>query len=62
MSNLKFFSGDYEEWRILGYENKQIAASLCYVRFEVFTAVIIKNVVFWDINPRLYLTGETYLR
>jgi hypothetical protein len=23
----------------------------CYVRFEVFTAVAIKNAVFWDVTP-----------
>jgi hypothetical protein len=26
---------------------------------EVFTAVTMKNVVFWDINPSSYLTGNT---
>jgi hypothetical protein len=29
------------------------------VRFEVFTAVSVKNVVFWDIKPKLYLTENT---
>jgi hypothetical protein len=29
------------------------------VRFEVFTAVTMENVVFWDIKPSSYLTGET---
>jgi hypothetical protein len=29
------------------------------VRFEVFTAVTMKNVVFWDIKPSSYLTGDT---
>jgi hypothetical protein len=24
---------------------------LCYIRFEVFTAVTIKNAVFWDVGP-----------
>jgi hypothetical protein len=32
---------------------------LKYVRFEVFTAVTVKNVVFWDIKPSSYLTGDT---
>jgi hypothetical protein len=29
----------------------QSPASSCYVRFEVFTAVTMKNAVFWDITP-----------
>jgi hypothetical protein len=29
------------------------------VRFEVFTAVTMKNTVFWDIKPSSYLTGNT---
>jgi hypothetical protein len=29
------------------------------VTFEVFTAVTMKNVVFWDIKPSSYLTGDT---
>jgi hypothetical protein len=32
--------------------------SFC-VRFEVFSAVTKKNVVFWDINTSSYLTGDT---
>jgi hypothetical protein len=28
------------------------------VRSEVFTAVAMKTVVFWDIKTRLYLTGD----
>jgi hypothetical protein len=31
------------------------------VRFEVFTAVNMKNVAFWDIKPSSYLTGDTLL-
>jgi hypothetical protein len=31
------------------------------VKFEVFTAVAMKNAVFWDIKPSSYLTGETLL-
>jgi hypothetical protein len=30
-----------------------------FVRFEVFTAVTMKNAVFWDIKTRSYLTGNT---
>jgi hypothetical protein len=29
------------------------------VRFEVFTAVTMENVVFWDENPSSYFTGDT---
>jgi hypothetical protein len=29
------------------------------VRFDVFTAVTMKNVVFWDIKPSSYFTGDT---
>jgi hypothetical protein len=29
------------------------------VRFEVFTAVTMKNAVFWVIKPNSYLTGDT---
>jgi hypothetical protein len=29
-----------------------------YVRFEVFVAVTMKNVVFWDIKTQ-YFTGDT---
>jgi hypothetical protein len=37
----------------------QSPTGLGYVRFEVFTAVTIKNVVFWDIKPSSYLTRDT---
>jgi hypothetical protein len=37
----------------------QSPARECYVRFEVFTARTMKNVVFWDIKPSSYLTGDT---
>jgi hypothetical protein len=33
-----------------------------YMRFEVFTAVTMKNAVFWDIKPSSYFTGDTLLR
>jgi hypothetical protein len=26
-------------------------AGLCYIRFEVFTAVTMNNAVFWDVTP-----------
>jgi hypothetical protein len=31
----------------------QNSAGQCYVRFEVFTAAIMKNAVFWDIKPHV---------
>jgi hypothetical protein len=31
------------------------------VRFEVFTAVAMKNAVFWDMKTSSYLTGDTLL-
>jgi hypothetical protein len=39
----------------------QSSAGYCYVRFEVFTAVTTKNVVFWDKKPSSYFTGDTLL-
>jgi hypothetical protein len=33
----------------------QSSASFCYVRFEVFTAVTMKNVIFWDIKTQFIL-------
>jgi hypothetical protein len=30
-----------------------------HVRFEVFMAVTMKKVVFWDIKPSSYFTGDT---
>jgi hypothetical protein len=30
-----------------------------YVRLEVFTAVTMKNVVFWEIKPSSYFRGDT---
>jgi hypothetical protein len=56
--------GDNEEWDIktqFVLHRRHIAfplqspASKCYVRFEVFTAVTTKNVVFWDIKPQFVL-------
>jgi hypothetical protein len=37
----------------------QSSAGQCYVRFEVFTPVAMKNVVFWDIKPTSYFEGDT---
>jgi hypothetical protein len=36
----------------------QSPASYYYVRFEVFTAVTMKNGIFWDIKPSSYLTVD----
>jgi hypothetical protein len=55
-------------WHIktqFGPQRKQITSPLqnpavyCYQRFEVFTAMIMKNVVFWDIKSCSYFTGDT---
>jgi hypothetical protein len=58
-----FHGGDYEECRLLAYKMQyvphgrhitsplQSPAGHCYVRFEVFTAVTMTNVGFWDITP-----------
>jgi hypothetical protein len=35
-------------------------ACKCYVRFDVFTTVTMKNAVFWNINPSSYLTATYY--
>jgi hypothetical protein len=62
----------YEECRLLGYKNpvrtsqethyvSATEPSRFYVRFEVSTAVTMKNVVFWDKKHRSYLTGDTLL-
>jgi hypothetical protein len=32
-----------------------------YVRFEVFTAVTMKNAVFWDIKPQFVLHRRNYV-
>jgi hypothetical protein len=35
--------------------------SLIYVRFDVFTAVTIKNIAFCDIDTQFVLRGDTLL-
>jgi hypothetical protein len=37
---------------------QQSPVGKCYVRFEVFRAVTVKNVDFWDINTTSYLTVD----
>jgi hypothetical protein len=63
-----FYGSDYEECRPLGYKNPVCTAQethcvsttessllMLYVSFEVFTAVTMKNVVFWDIKTQFVL-------
>jgi hypothetical protein len=53
---------DGENWIDLAQNRDQFSASvknIINVRFEAFTAVTMKNVVVWDINPSSYLTGDT---
>jgi hypothetical protein len=66
-----FHGSDYEECRLLGYKTPvrtsqkthyvsvTESSRLMCVRFVVFTAVAMKNVVFWDIKPSSYLTEDT---
>jgi hypothetical protein len=48
---------DYEMLHIEKKRKQHNYKSL--VRFEVFTAVTMKNAVFWDIKPSSYFTGDT---
>jgi hypothetical protein len=50
----------YLKWRNQGVEGTAILVWILrkYVRFEVFTAVTMKDVVFWDIKPSSYFTGD----
>jgi hypothetical protein len=67
-SKISGFHGfGYEVCRLLGYKIQfvlhrrhitsplQSPAAYCYVRFEVFTAVTMKNAVFWDITSQFIL-------
>jgi hypothetical protein len=66
-----FHRGDYEECRLLGYKNpvrtsqethhvSDIQSSrLKLLRFEVFTAVTMKNAVFWDIKTQFVVPSST---
>jgi hypothetical protein len=59
-----FHGGDYEESRLLGYRNPVNTSEVTHYvsatessrlvlgRFVVFTAVAMKNTVFWDVSPR----------
>jgi hypothetical protein len=38
-----------------GFDSRKGQGTFLYVRFEVFTAVTMKNGVFWDINPQFVL-------
>jgi hypothetical protein len=66
-----FHGGDYEERRLLGYKNPvrtsqethcvsatEPSRLLVVLRFDVFTAVTMKNAVFWDIKPSSYLAED----
>jgi hypothetical protein len=33
------------------YQSKKVINKLCFVGFEVFTAVTVKNAVSWDVAP-----------
>jgi hypothetical protein len=35
----------------IGELGTTLAATRCHVRFEIFTAVTMNNVVFWDVTP-----------
>jgi hypothetical protein len=62
-----FHGGDYEECRLLGYKSPirtsqgthYVSATessrLMLCKVEVFTAVTMKNVVFWDIKTQFVL-------
>jgi hypothetical protein len=62
-----FHGGDYKECSILGYKTQfvphrrhitsplQRLTGYWYVRFDVFRAVTMKNVVFWDIKTQFVL-------
>jgi hypothetical protein len=58
----RFHDSDYEECCFLGHKTQlvphkrhitspQSPPRYCYVKFEVFTAVTVKNSVFWDVTP-----------
>jgi hypothetical protein len=60
-----------QEYRLQGYETSsyyligdtlrlRYRAKLCYVRFEVFTAVTMKNAVFWDIKTQFVPHRKQY--
>jgi hypothetical protein len=44
---------------LVSLNNKLWEHVVIYVRFEVFTAVTMKNVVFWDKKLSSYCTGDT---
>jgi hypothetical protein len=64
--------GDYEERRLLGYKNPvrtsqethYVSATestqLMLCKFEVFTAVAMKNIVFWDRKNPVRTSQETH--
>jgi hypothetical protein len=55
------FSEIYEWATVHLYSTYRYYIGLCIsVRFEVFTAVTKKNVVFWDIKPPVSISPETH--
>jgi hypothetical protein len=65
-------TGNNENFCLLRYEaigpgqnlpvfrsNVSLQSSRSRSRFEVFKAVIMMNVVFWDLNPSSYFTVDT---
>jgi hypothetical protein len=44
---------------LLFYTVQRVGKKQKFVRFQVYTAVTMKNVVLWDIKPSSYFTGDT---
>jgi hypothetical protein len=67
MYYLRFHGGDYEEYHLLGYKNpvrtshetNYVSATehtqLMLCKISSFTAVTMKNAVFWDVTPCVFL-------
>jgi hypothetical protein len=39
------------ELKLIAHESRPVEHKGSYVRFKVFTAVTMKNAVFWDVTP-----------
>jgi hypothetical protein len=51
-----------KEWKTEAGDNRRQrrdTINVAHVTFEGFAAVTMKNVVFWDIKPSSYFTGDT---
>jgi hypothetical protein len=55
-SSLQVHVSSYEMWTLRA--SRRAEAVEC-VTSEAFTAVAMKNAVFWDVNTQFYLTGDT---